>query len=132
MPLTRITLILTVLTFAYSLVILAMMIPWVITAAVVILLVANAKKGYVALTAHGTAQWASHADLQRAGMLNAKTGLILGRLSPVLPSIPKAAKALFSPFVRSSVACENFIISLQKKFGKPKMEGPMVRLPNAV
>src|SRR5207245_1048550 len=87
MKLTRIVLILTVLTFVYSAIVLAMMIPWVIITAVVILLLANAKKGYLALTPHGTARWARHDDL--AGMLNAKTGLILGRLSPVFPSIPK-------------------------------------------
>jgi len=38
------------------------------------------RKGYVYLTTLASARWCSEAELRRAKMLNAKTGLILGRL----------------------------------------------------
>ena len=38
------------------------------------------KRGYRQLTSFGTARWADEKDLKRAGMLGAKSGLILGRL----------------------------------------------------
>ena len=38
------------------------------------------RRGRGRLTTLGSARWASEADLRRAGMLNAPSGLILGRL----------------------------------------------------
>jgi type IV secretory pathway TraG/TraD family ATPase VirD4 len=39
-----------------------------------------ARKGYARLTTLGSARFAQERDMRRTGMLNAKSGLILGRM----------------------------------------------------
>src|SRR5438876_44891 len=125
MVIARIMLILALLTFGYCLVLLSMKSLWVLFFAVFILLAASAKKGYSHYTAHGTARWADQADLERAGMLEAKTGLILGKLTLTPPGVVKAAEALLNPRVPSDAACRDFLMSM-RLLGKQKPEGPLV------
>ena len=126
----RLILILALLVLAYSAALLIYAVPWLCLFAVVFLLLLNAKKGYVSLFAHGTARWASHADLERAGMLDNDKGLLLGRVGYDPPSILKAGKALFDKRVKADATCEAFVMSL-RLFNKRKIEGPLVSLPNA-
>ena len=57
--------------------------------------------------------------------------LILGRLTPTPPGILKATLNLFRRKVKSETACEQFIMAI-RRFGKRKLDGPLVRLPKAV
>jgi len=76
-------LMLAVLAFIYCVALLAMQFE---NAAIyfgigIFVLACLAKRGYGALTAYGSARWANASDLRKAGMLGAKTGLIIGRVS---------------------------------------------------
>ena len=60
--------------------------------------------------AYGTARWANEDDLRRAGMIESKRGVSIGRLvsktrSPLLPQL----LSVFDRQVSSSVACDRFI-----------------------
>ncbi|MBS0262152.1 MAG: type IV secretory system conjugative DNA transfer family protein, partial [Planctomycetes bacterium] len=90
------------------------------------------KRAYQALTAFGTARWADVADLRAAGMLNANTGLIIGRVGGEgKPPFHKALQELFSSWVPPKEACENFLSSI--RIGRKSTVQPaLVRLPNAV
>ncbi len=58
------------------------------------------RKGKRRLSAMGTARWADRSDLTRAGMLNAKSGLILGRMPRTreLIRLPQAVHiSIFAP-----------------------------------
>lgn len=91
-----------------------------------------AKRGYQALTAFGTARWADVADLRAAGMLDANSGLIIGRVGGCgKPSLLYAMRQLFNSWVPSREACEQFLASI--RLGrKSKVPAPLVRLPKAV
>jgi type IV secretion system protein VirD4 len=90
------------------------------------------KRAYQALTAHGTARWATVADLRAAGMLNARTGLIIGRVGDDgKPQFRKALDDLFSRWVPAKEACEQFLASI--RIGRrSKVQPALVRLPRAV
>ena len=91
-----------------------------------------AKRGYGALTAYGTARWASADDLRKAGMLDARSGLIIGRLADGgKPPLLKSAAGLFSLWVKSKEACERFLDSM--RFGtRAKAYPAFVKLSKAV
>ena len=78
------------------------------------LLVAFARRGYGAFTAFGTARWADADDLRRTGMLGAKAGLIIGRVTDAgKQPLSKAVRGLFDPKVPSKEACEEFLKAMQ-------------------
>jgi type IV secretion system protein VirD4 len=98
----------------------------------VVLIGVFAKRGYQALTAFGTARWANADDLRAAGMLGARSGLIIGRvMGSGKPPFAKAAQELFRSWVPSKVACEQFLASV--RVGRKRTLHPaLVRMPNAV
>lgn len=79
--LSRLLLILGAMCCVYSLAI-VMVIgwPWVPFGFAFLLFVKKVRGGYKRLSTLGSARWAEEKDLQRAGMLNAESGLILGRM----------------------------------------------------
>ena len=131
MSITRYILILSLFILGYCLIVLAMMYPWLAVAIVVALIVYKGRKTVNNFWAHGTARWAAQDDLQKAGMLDADTGLILGRMEYVQPNIVKAAANLFDRRVKADAACEQFIMAV-RQFRRRKFDGPLVRLPKAV
>jgi type IV secretion system protein VirD4 len=91
-----------------------------------------AKRGYGALTAFGTGRFATRHELRKAGLLGARTGLILGRLTGdgKLP-LSTALLGLLNPAVSSKEACEEFLASVRT--GRRTAINPaLVRLPNVV
>lgn len=82
------------------------------------------------LFAHGTARWASVADLERAGMLGGETGLIIGQVSTQRPSFIRALRDLFDSRVPAAEACERFVFSMRKL--QPFHKAATVRLNRAV
>jgi type IV secretion system protein VirD4 len=90
------------------------------------------KRAYQALTAFGTARWATVADLRAEGMLNARSGLIIGRVGGEgKPPFHKALQELFSRWVPAKEACEQFLASIRIGW-KAKLQPALVRLPRAV
>jgi type IV secretion system protein VirD4 len=78
------------------------------------------------LTTLGSARWADEADLRRAGMLEADTGLILGRLdSGCTTSKRLGIRELFDWRAGAREACQRFWRGLHRG-------GNLVRLVNAV
>lgn len=131
--LSRLMLILSVVAALWSLVIFGMQIGLLGYIGVgLILFKLFGKRAYQALTAFGTARWASVADLRAAGMLNADTGLIIGRVGGEgKPPFHKALQELFSSWVPPKEACEQFLASIRIGF-KAKVRPALVRMPNAV
>lgn len=80
-------------------------------------------------TAFGTAAWASYAELERAGMIGAGTGLILGRIKREGAPIVCAVKALSNKCLNPKAACREFFANLRPWKRK---KGCLVRLPQAV
>ena len=80
--LSRMLLIVAVLMGLYSLIVIVA-VAWPATGWILAILAVMrfARKGYTHLTTLGSARWAHEKELRRAGMLNAKSGLILGRLA---------------------------------------------------
>lgn len=113
----RLMLVGSVVLAGYSLVVFASMIGWWVL--LVMALAIGARKGYQRLTAYGTARWAECSDL--AGMLDAPTGLIIGRLDEK-PRPIDALWGLFNPRLGSDAACRQFTRALFG--GKP----PLVRI----
>lgn len=91
-----------------------------------------AKRGHGALTAFGTGRFATRYELRKAGLLGARTGLILGRLTGdgKLP-LSTALRGLLNPAVPAKEACEEFLASVRTGRGTA-INPALVRLPNAV
>jgi type IV secretion system protein VirD4 len=126
----RAILILAVFIIACLVAILAINYPWPAFLVAVVAVAATAKKGYQSLTAFGTARLANEADLEKAGMLSGRPGLILGRILVQRPSFAKGLKALFSRRITAITACEMFVRSMRKL--QPSSESKEVRASNAV
>jgi type IV secretion system protein VirD4 len=139
--LSRLMLLLAVLLLAYTTVAAAILtvqqqvppdkqrIVWVIVIVGVIALIVR-KRGRRIFSAMGTAAWASWRELERAGLLHARTGLILGRISPADGTpLGRAVKALLNVRLRSGDACRTFFHSLNPRKRK---QGQLVRLPKVV
>jgi len=93
----------------------------------VIVIAAIGRKSYRRLTTLGSARWAERDDLQRAGMLNARSGLILGRVYDRSPfRLFHAIGGLFRGRQSAEDACRGVMAA----FGRNR--GELVRLPNAV
>lgn len=99
---------------------------WPISIAVPFALVAYRGKQWWS-SAHGTARWATARDLQRAGMLNASEGIILGRMESRAPSFVAGVKGLLNPRIPAGDACSAFLRSFRRK---PRTD--LVRLSKAV
>ncbi len=98
----------------------------------IVLIALYAKRAYRALTAFGTARWASVEDLRAAGMLDANSGLIIGRvMGSGKPPFRKALHELFRSWVSSKEACEQFLASV-RLWRKAKLHPALVRMPKAV
>jgi type IV secretion system protein VirD4 len=129
----RLMLMLSVVAGFWSLVIFALQIGfWGYVGLGLILFTLFGKRGYQALTAYGTARFANADDLRAAGMLNANTGLIIGRVGDNgKPPFRKTLEELFWPWVPSKEACEQFLASI--RIGRKSRVAPaLVRLPRAV
>lgn len=101
---------------------------WAILIVSVIAVLARKKVRRI-FTAFGTAAWASPAELERAGMLGASRGLILGRVPSVGTPLGQAVKALVTWRLHSREACRTFFANLSRHQRK---QGRLVRLPQAV
>jgi type IV secretion system protein VirD4 len=94
-----------------------------------IVIIAARKKGRRLFTAFGTAAWASPAELQGAGMIGTRKGLILGRVPSEGTPLGQAIKALFNRRLTAADACHAFSNNLKWRTRK---QGQLVRLPQAV
>jgi type IV secretion system protein VirD4 len=101
---------------------------WAILIVVAMVTLAR-KKGRRLLTAFGTAAWASSAELERASMIGATNGLILGRIPTEGIPIGGAVKALLNWRLYAPDACREFFWNLRVRKRK---QGRLVRLPQAV
>jgi type IV secretion system protein VirD4 len=129
----RLILILSVAAGIWSLLIFALQLGGIgyITIAVV-LFAFYAKRGYGRLSAFGTARWANVDDLRAAGMLDANAGLVIGRvMGGGKPPFRTAIQELFSTWVSSKEACEQFLASIRLR-RKAKLNPALVRMPNVV
>ena len=130
MRLCRAILILAVLTLAFAFVELASKMPWAAGLLGLVALSLSARKKYTQYTAHGTARWADATDLEQAGMLSGKPGLILGRVYVPRPEFLKSLKKLFDRKVPALLACELFVRSMRKL--EPQHNTALVKLSGAV
>ena len=131
--LSRLMLILSVVAGLWSLLIFGMQLGGLGYIGIGIVLISLlAKRGYRALTAFGTARWASADDLRAAGMLDARSGLIIGRvMGSGKPPFAKATQELFRSWVSSKEACEQFLASIRLR-RKATLHPALVRMPKAV
>lgn len=98
----------------------------------VLLLVAYAKRERLGLSAFGTARFANADDLRNAGMLGAKTGLIIGRvMDSGKPPLFKAVQGLFDSTMEAKDACDGFLEAVHVG-PKPEINPALVRMPKAV
>jgi type IV secretion system protein VirD4 len=125
--LSRLLLIVGLAACAYCLVILAVL-TWPGSAIVIgIFLFARATvKRRGRLTTLGSARWADEDDLRQAGMLDADSGLILGRLPPSLAANRSGVRAVLTWGMSAREACQRFLYG--SKYGRNQL----VRLTNAV
>jgi type IV secretion system protein VirD4 len=131
--LSRLLLALTVLLAAYCLAV-AVAVAWPYSLYVLgfVVVARLAKEGRQRLTAFGTGRWANGADLRRQGMLDARQGLILGRMGKEgISGLMRAVRALLNPCVGAGDACRQFIWAL-RSMPVWRTQGPLVRLPQAV
>ncbi len=123
----RFALIASIMIAAYGVAMLGLRHPWPVIIGIIITAIIAAKKGYIRLTTLGSARFADADDLRRAGMLDADSGLILGRVTDSGRRAWPVVKALFNPRVASDVAVEQFLALFRKKPGEA-----LVRLPRVV
>ena len=126
MKLTRLILIASVALTVYTCAMLSIVEPWFIAIFATAVIAVASKRSYTRLTAFGTARWADADELDRAGLLRSKSGLILGRMDVPRPKL-RAVLGLFNPRVTASAACEEFLAIFRKS-----VEQPLVRLTNSV
>ena len=99
--------------------------PWM-GAVIAVIVVANlAKRGHRRLTTLGSARWAEEPDLHRAGMLNAQTGLLLGRTKLARSLLPGIGK-LFWWRIDAVSACREFWTRFLHR------KTSIAQLPNAI
>jgi type IV secretion system protein VirD4 len=84
------------------------------------------RKRSTRLTTLGSARWADEDDLRRAGMLDADSGLILGRLVGASGRAKPRIRELFSRRLTAKEACQRFW------FAGRRARNQLVRLANAV
>ena len=113
MKLTRLLLIASVVSAAYVCVVMCMVQPWLIVLIAIAAIAVAAKKKSTALWAHGTARWCDATELKAAGMLDADSGIIIGKVHMPKTKL-RAMIALFNRRIVSLVACEEFLAILGK------------------
>jgi type IV secretion system protein VirD4 len=123
--------ILAVIIFALLLAAIAAGIPVLALGIGLAVLLAAAGKRVRTLTAFGTARWADIDDLDRAGMLEGESGLIVGKVTLPRPGFFESIRALFDRRVPPVVACERLMLSMRKLQRQPAETVP-VRLNKAV
>ncbi len=114
MALCRCMLMACVVLIAYCLALAGAAMPWLAAAYVVCLFSYLAKHGHKRLTTLGSARWADANDLGKAGMLDARSGLILGRSTDTRRRFLPALGALFNRQVDAMAACRQFLAALRK------------------
>ena len=118
----RLILIVTVLLFAYSVIVVALLFPLLGFFIAIVLVATLCKRGNY-YSAFGTARWAGLSDLE--GMTDGGNGLIIGEVQETT-SFLTAIKNLFNRTVPSEVAVRQFFQSPKKPYRK------LVRLNKAV
>ena len=88
--------------------------PWLAAAYVVCLFGYLAKHGHKRLTTLGSARWADANELGKAGMLDARSGLILGRSTDTRRRFLPALAVLFNRQINAMAACRQFLAALRK------------------
>lgn len=119
-----------VVIFAIPFAVLAVRFPWLAAVIAFLFAVGRCSNRGRRLTACGTARWAEAEDLERAGMLSSRPGLILGKVVIPRPTFGKALKGLFDRRVSAYDACERLMLSLRKL--QPHRSTAQVRLVKAV
>jgi type IV secretion system protein VirD4 len=114
MTLCRYMLIIGVILLGYCLVLVGFAMPGVTAIGLVCLTAYVAKHGRKRLTTLGSARWADASDLHKAGMLDGKSGLILGRLTETRRRLLPALIALVDKRVDAFTACRQFLAALRK------------------
>jgi type IV secretion system protein VirD4 len=114
MVLGRLMLIAGVVVLAYGLTLAGTAMPW-LGAGVLCFLAYLIKNSHKRLTTLGSARWADAGDLGKAGMLTARSGLILGRLTVTRMRLLPGLRALFSLRVDAMTACLQFFSTLRSK-----------------
>jgi type IV secretion system protein VirD4 len=104
-----------VVLFAYCFALAGSTMPWVGVAEAACLVALVAKAGRKRLTTLGSARWADSDDLYYAGMLAARSGLILGRLMDRQRRLVPALGTLVNLRIDATTACRRFLDSLQKQ-----------------
>ena len=90
-------------------------------------LAAVGKSGYARLTTLGSARWAERNDLRRAGMLNGRSGLIIGRLpGRDRYRLIRGVAGLFRPGLSAREACRGVLAGFRRT------RGELVRLARAI
>jgi type IV secretion system protein VirD4 len=89
----------------------------------------GAKLGRDRFTAFGSARWADTDDLRKAGILEAREGVLIGRMQESRGSYAAALASLLNPRVGSKAACQRFLTHCQRRRNG---KGIQVRLPNVV
>ncbi|HWB14095.1 MAG TPA: type IV secretory system conjugative DNA transfer family protein [Pirellulales bacterium] len=125
MALCRLFLILAVLLVGGSAVMVGQMSP-ALSAGLLVVCIWRASKRRVRRTTLGSARWAGVNDLRRAGMLDADSGLILGRVIDGRRDVVEALKNLLDWRLDAKTACRSFVGVFHRR--KPEL----VRLSNAV
>jgi type IV secretion system protein VirD4 len=132
--LSRLMLLAAVAVYAYCLVLMGMLgftispaLGWVVVFIGFAALARMRKKIALPLNAHGTAYWAGEDQMRRAGMIEARRGLILGRsLGGTKVGLAAGIKALLNGKLRAKDACRRFFAALRRQ------PAPLVRLPQAI
>src|ERR1700728_257364 len=114
MTLCRYMLIIGVILLGYCVALVGFAMPGVTAIGLVCLTAYVAKHGRKRLTTLGSARWADASDLHKAGMLDAQSGLILGRLTDTRRRLLPALISLCNNRVDAFTACREFLGALRK------------------
>jgi type IV secretion system protein VirD4 len=114
MVLGRLMLMAGVLALTYGLALAGSAMPWV-AAGFLCFFAYLIRRGGKRLTTLGSARWADADDLSKAGMLTAKSGLILGRLTVARTPFFPGLLAPFNLRIDATAACRQFLSTLRSK-----------------
>jgi type IV secretion system protein VirD4 len=107
MIIVRLMLIATVFVTAWIMALVMAMMPGIVWLLLLIAVGCQVARRRYQLTAFGTARLAEASDLRRAGMLDGKNGLVIGRMKASATLFARVM-ALFNPLLSSEAACEQF------------------------
>lgn len=129
--LSRLLLMAALFVYGYCLVLLGMLAftfgpggGWVVVILGFLVLAKMRRKLGLRLDAHGTAYWAGEDELRRAGMIDARRGLILGRLlGSARIGLAAGIQAVLNGKLKARDACRRFFSAWRRQ------PAPLVRLP---